>query len=440
MKNNDLPGDPPANKGDTDTGPESEMPDNSTDSPPTQDTTESPADHITKENQAADELSSVADMENENNTTGEQPVTGSGSPGRKKRSMFSRRKPPSDPADTTVEVIGNETQLAVRKPKRKRQPSQFSIRTWALTKNYGTQTVVNRLSVTLSPGEVFGLLGPNGAGKTTTILMLLGLVAPTAGRVEVLGLDPTRYPLEVKRRVGYLPDAVGFYPQLTGVQNLRFTGQLNRLSGKLLDDRIEQLLIEVGLSDAGKKKTGTYSRGMLQRLGIADALLKHPRVLILDEPTTAIDPEGVAEILDLIRKLAKERGVTVLLSSHLLHQVQAVCDRVAIFVEGKVVALGSPHELSQRSEAKEQVEIEIERKADPKLLLRDWNPLVDLEPGRYPGSWVLTINRGHTKGLVATLVEKGAPPIKVNRITDSLDEVYRSFFQSQSGKNGESAK
>jgi len=202
-----------------------------------------------------------------------------------------------------------------------------------LTKEYGEARVVDELDLRLAPGEVFGLLGPNGAGKTTTILMLLGLIEPTSGQVEVLGLDPARNPLTVKSRVGYLPDAVGFYDSMTGFENLRFTADLNRIPAKEARGRIEQLLFEVGLAEASEQKAGEYSRGMKQRLGIADALLKRPEVLILDEPTTAIDPEGVADILAMIRNLADHQQVTVLLSSHLLHQVQAVCDRVAIFVD-----------------------------------------------------------------------------------------------------------
>ncbi len=153
------------------------------------------------------------------------------------------------------------------------------------------------------PGRCSGLLGPNGAGKTTTILMLLGLVEPTSGDIEVLGLDPARNPLEVKSHVGYLPDAVGFYDGLTGRENLRFTAQLNRIGRGEAESRITDLLAEVGLTEAGDNPAGTYSRGMKQRLGIADALIKEPSILILDEPTTSIDPEGVAEMLGLIRAL-----------------------------------------------------------------------------------------------------------------------------------------
>ena len=179
-----------------------------------------------------------------------------------------------------------------------------------LTKQYGEFTAVERLDLTIRRGEVFGLLGPNGAGKTTTVLMLLGLTEPTKGVVRVLGLDPTREPLAVKRRVGYLPDNVGFYGSMTGRENLRYTAKLNGIPRTEAEARIDELLHEVRLEDAADKRADTYSRGMRQRLGIADALVKQPSVLILDEPTIAIDPSGVEELLALLRRLVKERDLT----------------------------------------------------------------------------------------------------------------------------------
>ena len=226
------------------------------------------------------------------------------------------------------------------------QASTSPIRTRSLTKRYGDRVAVDRLDLEVRAGEIFGLLGQNGAGKTTTILMLLGLTEPSGGASRVMGLDPTRHPLEVKRRVGYLPDAVGFYGTMTGRENLRYTARLNGLRGADAEDHIDLVLEQVGLSDRADTRTETYSRGMLQRLGIADALIKDPDVLILDEPTASIDPIGVIEILELLRGLVRERGMTVLLSSHLLDQVQSVCDRVGIFAHGKLIGVGTVQELA----------------------------------------------------------------------------------------------
>ncbi len=223
------------------------------------------------------------------------------------------------------------------------------VETHELTKRYGEVRAVDGVTLRVRPAEIYGLLGPNGAGKTTTILMLLGLTEPTSGWARVLGLDPARDPLEVKRQVGYLPDAVGFYGRLTGRENLRFTAQLNGIDAGPADETIDELLRTVGLADAADRPTNTYSRGMLQRLGIADALLKEPALLILDEPTAAVDPAGVSELLALIRSLVRERGVGVLLSSHLLGQVEQTCDRVGIFARGRLVAEGTVPELAEQA-------------------------------------------------------------------------------------------
>ncbi len=305
-----------------------------------------------------------------------------------------------------------------------------TIRSTKLTKKYGDHTVVDRLNLDIAAGEVFGLLGPNGAGKTTTILMLLGLVEPTKGSIEVLGLDPRWNPLEVKSKVGYLPDAVGFYDSMTGRQNIEFTARLNGLTD--FDGLVDSLLETVGLSYAADQPTGEYSRGMKQRLGIADSLVKDPSVLILDEPTTAIDPEGVVEILELIQRLAKEDGVTVLLASHLLHQVQTVCDRVAIFVDGKVKAQGTPHELAT-VEKGGRIKVEFRLAGDPatgRAKLESVGNVSKIAPGRAPGSWVGELESSVLAATVAGLVGSGADVIGVHRVDEDLESIYRRYFET----------
>jgi ABC-2 type transport system ATP-binding protein len=305
-----------------------------------------------------------------------------------------------------------------------------AIRTVGLTKHYEEATVVDGLDLDIETGEVFGLLGPNGAGKTTTILMLLGLTEPSAGSMEVLGLDPRRHPLEVKRHVGYLPDAVGFYDELTGRQNLRFTARLNQIDDS--ENRIDELLTQVGLGLAADQPAGEYSRGMKQRLGLADALVKDPSILILDEPTTAIDPEGVAEILDLIRALAVEADVTVLLSSHLLNQVQAVCDRVAIFVGGKVIAQGRPDQLAAQQVGHARVEFRFEDELDAALgRLQKLETVEDVIHGRVPGSWIATLDIGTLPETVNRLIADGARLTGVRRVDEDLDAIYRRYFEEE---------
>jgi len=217
-----------------------------------------------------------------------------------------------------------------------------------LTKQYGSQTAVNRLTLTIYEGEVFGFLGPNGAGKTTTILMFLGLTEPTSGKVEVIGFDPTRNPFHVKEKVGYLPENVGFYDDMDARENLRFIARLNRIPDQISRSRIDETLHLVGLLDEAKKKVGMYSKGMRQRLGIAEVLIKEPRLVFLDEPTIGLDPDGTNRMLDLIRSLSRDRKMTVFLSSHLLDQVQQVCDRVGIMIKGYLVAVGPIEELAKK--------------------------------------------------------------------------------------------
>lgn len=238
------------------------------------------------------------------------------------------------------------------------QPADTVITASALTKRYGDFTAVDALDLSIRRGEIFGLLGPNGAGKTTTILMLLGLTEPTSGYVRVAGFDPVRDPLSVKSIVGYLPDNVGFYPNMTGRQNLRYTASLNQVPRKEAEERIDSLLQEVGLADAADKRAGKYSRGMRQRLAIADALVKRPSILILDEPTIGIDPEGVRDLLAMLSRL-RDEGITILLSSHLLYQVQAVCNRVGIFVGGRMIAAGPVDELERQLAEDTSVETEL---------------------------------------------------------------------------------
>lgn len=207
-----------------------------------------------------------------------------------------------------------------------------------LTKQYGKFTAVDHINLTVHKGEIFGILGPNGAGKSTTILMMLGLTDPSEGNVNVCGINSTRNPIQVRKKVGYLPEDVGFYDDMTGIENLLYTARLNRIDEKEARAKAAELLDRVGLPLDTKKKAGKYSRGMRQRLGLADVLIKNPEVIILDEPTSGIDPAGVQEFMDLIRQLRDENGLTVLFSSHHLDQVQQICDRVGLFGGGKLLA------------------------------------------------------------------------------------------------------
>jgi ABC-2 type transport system ATP-binding protein len=225
--------------------------------------------------------------------------------------------------------------------------SDAVIEAQGLTKRYGAATAVNDVSFTVARGEIFGLLGPNGAGKTTTILMLLGLSEVSAGVARVLGHDPTREPLTVKSRVGYLPDAVGFYDNLTAAENLRYTARLIGIGPAERENRIASALRRVQLHEVAHKRVATFSRGMRQRLGLAEIVMKEAAIAILDEPTSGLDPQATAELLAMIREL-KHDGVAVMISSHLLERVQSVCDRVALFQAGRIALLGTVAELGRQ--------------------------------------------------------------------------------------------
>ena len=221
------------------------------------------------------------------------------------------------------------------------------VRTTGLTKRYDHQTAVDQVSFQVMEGEIFGFMGPNGAGKSTTLLMLLGLSDPTEGSAEVCGLDPQKRAIEVKRLVGYLPENVGFYNDLDAVQTLQYIADLSGMEKKKIQSSIEEVLTTVGLTENATKKVGAYSRGMKQRLGVAEVLLKDPKVMFLDEPTLGLDPDGAQKLVELIQSLNQERKITVLLSSHNLHQVQKISHRVGIMIRGKMVAEGSIEALAR---------------------------------------------------------------------------------------------
>jgi ABC-2 type transport system ATP-binding protein len=221
------------------------------------------------------------------------------------------------------------------------------IRAERLTKRYGANLAVDHIDLEVGAGEIVGILGPNGSGKTTTILMLLGLTEPTGGRAMVAGFDPLRDPLEVKRRVGYMPDQVGFYDGLSARDNLAYTGRLAGLPRHEIDERFADAMERVGLGAVARDRVRTFSQGMRQRLGLAEVLMKRPSVAILDEPTTALDPHSTQEFLEMIRAL-KADGTAVLLSSHHLDQVQSVCDRVALFNRGRIALAGTVTDLAGR--------------------------------------------------------------------------------------------
>jgi ABC-2 type transport system ATP-binding protein len=296
-----------------------------------------------------------------------------------------------------------------------------------LLKLYGAQRAVDAIDLDIRRGEIFGLLGPNGAGKTTTILMMLGLTEISGGTVEVMGFDPVRQPLEVKRRVGYLPDSVGFYDHLTARENLRYTARLLDIPRRDAERRIEEAFASVQLADVGDKRVATYSRGMRQRLGIAEIVMKKAEVAILDEPTSGLDPHATHELLEMIRGL-KKAGVAVLLSSHLLDRVQSVCDRVALFNQGKIALMGSVVELAnQVLGAGHPILVEAQG-IDIAGALRGIEGVQTVVP-EGEGAWKVVADRDVRAAAARRIVSAGGSLTRLADLQPSLEEVYTRYFQ-----------
>jgi len=307
-----------------------------------------------------------------------------------------------------------------------------------LTKHYDGLVAVNNLNLTVRRGEVFGVLGPNGAGKTTTILMLLGLTEPTAGQVRVLGFDPARQPLSVKAHVGYMPERLGFYEGLTARENLIYIAKLNGLRRGEAYRRIDAALAQMGLSEAADRRVAMFSRGMRQRLGIAEVLLKQPELIILDEPTQGLDPEAAREFLEIIRRF-KIDGITVLLSSHLLHQVQAVCDRVGLFHRGQMVLEGTVEALAQQVLGSAyRIHLEAEGPALGKAgesggLEETLQGLAGVVNVRRSGAntYELEVRNDIRAEAAQAVVGVGGRLLSLNVEAPSLDKVYAQYFQQE---------
>lgn len=258
---------------------------------------------------------------------------------------------------------------------------------------------VRDLSLKVQPGEVYGLLGPNGSGKSTTLKVVLGLVSPTRGQTKVFGEESAL--VRSRKDVGFLPENPYFYKFLSGAETVRFFGKLSGLGGAALEKRVEELLDLVGLTEAAGRRVGSYSKGMLQRIGLAQALVQDPGLLVLDEPTAGVDPVGSREIRDLILAL-KARGKTILLCSHLLSQVQEICDRVGILARGQLVREGSVEELLA---VRDRTEFVVEQGSPEKMAaLRDAAEKLGLK--------VVSSGRAQTtlENLFLEAIEPGASP------------------------------
>jgi ABC-2 type transport system ATP-binding protein len=293
---------------------------------------------------------------------------------------------------------------------------QLVLETQQLTKKYRRRVVVDQLSLMVEAGDIFGFLGQNGAGKSTTIRMALGLVRPTSGHVRVLGYDMSRQPLRALKRVGAIIEAPAFYENFSGRQNLRM---LAAMSGGAERQRIETVLEIVGLRERGGDPVRVYSHGMRQRLGIAQALLPNPELIILDEPTDGLDPQGLCETRALIRRLRDELGLTVMLSSHLLHEVEQICNRVAIIDEGRLLCQGSLEDLIAQDG---WIKLRVDRITEAyELLLKDPRLSLSLNGDQ---SLYVKMAEEQIPLVNALLVQRGFRVLELSPQRESLEQVF----------------
>ncbi|KUO42346.1 MAG: ABC transporter ATP-binding protein [Hadesarchaea archaeon YNP_N21] len=303
----------------------------------------------------------------------------------------------------------------------------LAIETSGLTKKYGEFVAVDGLNLSVEEGELFGLLGPNGAGKTTTVLMLLGLTEPTSGSCRVCGFDPFREPLKVKGLCGYLAERVGMYDDLTAEQNLMYIMRLNRVPKDEARVRIRDALKAVGASDYAHVKVRELSKGMRQRVGLAGVLIKKPKVAFLDEPVQGIDPEGQREVLELLKRISKEEGTTILLLSHVLHDVQQICDRIGIMFRGKMVALGSIDELKRGGGEKWIIEVEARGITDE--LIRDLSGLRGVKNVERSGDFLtIECEKDLRSDILQIFIKSKSSLLSLRTREVSLEEIYASYL------------
>ena len=291
-----------------------------------------------------------------------------------------------------------------------------------LTKSFGQTVALDDLSFRVEEGEVFGFLGPNGAGKSTTINIVLDFARPTAGEISVLGMDAQRYSRDIRQRTGVLPEGVELYDRLTARQHLEFA-----IDSKNADDDPEALLERVGLVDAIDRKAGGYSKGMAQRLMLAMGLVGEPDLLILDEPSTGLDPNGAREMRDIVRE-ESERGATVFFSSHIMEQVEAVCDRVGILRDGKMVAVDSVEGLRDSVEGGTTLRVTVDRIDDDALQAVRSLPDVSnaTVQGQNPPTVVVAVD-GSKTAVLSALEDRGIEIRDFETTEASLEDVFQSY-------------
>lgn len=301
-----------------------------------------------------------------------------------------------------------------------------------LTKKYGSLAAVSGLDLEIEAGQMFGLLGPNGAGKSTVILMMLGLTEPTGGRITVAGFNSTREPLKVKRLTGYLPERIGFYEDMSAAANLAYTAELNRLPYREIPKKIDEALALVNLSANRDQPVRTFSKGMKQRLGIADVLIKDPKLVIFDEPTEGLDIKVANQILDTLLELNSKRGITFLLSSHQLNLIQKVCSSVGILSHGSLVGFGSIEELGRKLFGGAKFRIEIDLSSPTDSLIARIRSLGSVKSVSAEGTTVrVSCDSDLREDISRAVSREGSFMTRMELKQDALEEIYLRYFKDE---------
>ncbi len=304
------------------------------------------------------------------------------------------------------------------------------IETYSLTKNYGDFTAVDELNMEVHEGEIFGFLGPNGAGKTTTILMLMGLSVPSSGSAIVAGYDIIEHSRDVRRIASVLPEYSSLYGELTAAQNLDFVGKLNDLTNDVREERIGEMLDIVGMSEWADEKYEKFSRGMKQRVGIAAALVKQPKIVFLDEPTLGLDPVGTKDVRELIIRLNREQGLTVVLTSHLLNEVQMTCDRVGIINKGKLIVMETLENLTKDMTGSEERNVEFRLSEVPRGLVGDLEAVEGVKSVTHEGDQLFVYGGTDSDYEVSkTITEQGAVILLMRPKEYSLEEIFMKYYE-----------
>jgi ABC-2 type transport system ATP-binding protein len=308
--------------------------------------------------------------------------------------------------------------------------TEYIVETSKLTKMYGDFTAVNELDLEVEKGEIFGFLGPNGAGKTTTVLMLMGLSVPTSGTAVVGGFDIVEQSREVRTVASILPEYSSLYGDLTAFENLDYIGQLNDMPREERENRIHELLEVVDMSEWADSKYESFSRGMKQRVGIASTMMKNPKIVFLDEPTLGLDPIGTLDIRKLILSLRKEQGLTVVMTSHLLHEVQMTCDRIGILNRGKLVLKETMRNLNQTMTGGEDRRVEFRLTEVTPDLIRDLESLEGVKSVTKNGDSLYVYNGAENDAEVSrTITRHGSTILLMKPKEYTLEEIFMKYYR-----------